>query len=313
MIGSAPDLLRFFETIRGGGRPVLSEESAAQMMRNQNANLSGQCAGPGSRLGIRLWRLGARRSCCRWLASVPGHLAVGRRLRPLLVRRSGAQTHGRCADQHRARGLGWPVSHRASGCHLPRALGTAPVGRHGASWHCPGDAFRVDPRRRVVYKGGAMTASTNVPTTMTADEMVALSKRHTIFEWSAQGAVDPIPVARAKGVYFWTPEGKRFLDFNSQLMCVNIGHGDERVIRAIQEQAATLAYANPFMATEAAGAPRAPSSPRSRRATSTASSSPTAAPRRTRTRSRWRAGSPAATRSWRATARTTAAPAARSR
>jgi taurine--2-oxoglutarate transaminase len=51
-------------------------------------------------------------------------------------------------------------------------------------------------------------------------------------------------------VYFWTPEGKRFLDFNSQLMCVNIGHGDERVVRAIQEQAAHLAYANPFMATE---------------------------------------------------------------
>src|SRR4029078_12589085 len=75
-------------------------------------------------------------------------------------------------------------------------------------------------------------------------------KRHTIYEWSAQGAVDPIPVARAKGVYFWTPDGKRFLDFNSQLMCVNIGHGDERVIRAIQEQVATLAYANPFMATE---------------------------------------------------------------
>ena len=65
------------------------------------------------------------------------------------------------------------------------------------------------------------------------------------------GRRDPIPVARAKGIYFWTPEGKRFLDFNSQLMCVNIGHGDERVIRAIQEQAATLAYANPFMATEA--------------------------------------------------------------
>ena len=96
-----------------------------------------------------------------------------------------------------------------------------------------------------------MTVSTNLPTTMTAEEMVALSKRHTIYEWSAQGAVDPIPVARAKGVYFWTPDGKRFLDFNSQLMCVNIGHGDERVIRAIQEQAATLAYANPFMATEA--------------------------------------------------------------
>jgi taurine--2-oxoglutarate transaminase len=85
---------------------------------------------------------------------------------------------------------------------------------------------------------------------MTGDEMIALCKKHTLFEWSAQGAVDPIPVARAKGVYFWTPEGKRYLDFNSQLMCVNIGHGDERVIRAIQDQAAVLPYANPFMATE---------------------------------------------------------------
>src|SRR5258706_1041494 len=85
---------------------------------------------------------------------------------------------------------------------------------------------------------------------MTGEEMVELCRRHTLFEWSAQAAVDPIPVARSKGIYFWTPEGKRFIDFNSQLMCVNIGHGDERVIRAIQEQAEVLAYANPFMATE---------------------------------------------------------------
>jgi taurine--2-oxoglutarate transaminase len=87
--------------------------------------------------------------------------------------------------------------------------------------------------------------------TMTGLQIVELCRRHTMFEWSAQSAVDPIPVARAKGIYFWTPEGKRFIDFNSQLMCVNIGHGDERVIRAIAEQASTLAYANPFMATEA--------------------------------------------------------------
>jgi taurine---2-oxoglutarate transaminase len=86
--------------------------------------------------------------------------------------------------------------------------------------------------------------------TMTGEEMIALSKKHTIFEWSAQSKVDPIPVARSKGIYFWTPEGKRYIDFNSQLMCVNIGHGDDRVVRAIQEQAAVLAYANPFMATE---------------------------------------------------------------
>jgi taurine--2-oxoglutarate transaminase len=92
---------------------------------------------------------------------------------------------------------------------------------------------------------------TMTTTRMSGAEMVDLCRKHTFFEWSAQGAVDPIPMARAKGVHFWTPEGKRYIDFNSQLMCVNIGHGDERVIRAINEQAAVLPYANPFMATEA--------------------------------------------------------------
>src|SRR3954452_16891593 len=92
--------------------------------------------------------------------------------------------------------------------------------------------------------------STALEASMTGQEIVELTKKHTLFEWSAQSKVDPIPVAKAKGIYFWTPEGKRFIDFNSQLMSVNIGHGDERVIHAIAEQAQTLAYANPFMATE---------------------------------------------------------------
>jgi taurine--2-oxoglutarate transaminase len=94
----------------------------------------------------------------------------------------------------------------------------------------------------------AWAEDTSAP--LTSEEIVQLTKKHTLFEWSAQGAVDPIPVARARGVYFWTPDGKRYLDFNSQLMCVNIGHGDPRVLKAIQDQAAVLAYANPSMATE---------------------------------------------------------------
>ena len=85
---------------------------------------------------------------------------------------------------------------------------------------------------------------------LSGQEIVDLCKRHTIYEWSVQSAIDPIPMARAKGVHFWTPEGKRYLDFNSQLMCTNIGHGHPKVIEAIQKQAAELAYANPFMATE---------------------------------------------------------------
>jgi taurine---2-oxoglutarate transaminase len=97
-----------------------------------------------------------------------------------------------------------------------------------------------------------MNPNTVAPTEskVTDAELVARTKAHTLFEWSAQSKVDPIPVAGAKGCWFWTPDGKRYLDFNSQLMCMNIGHGDGRVIKAIQDQAATLAYANPFMATE---------------------------------------------------------------
>jgi taurine--2-oxoglutarate transaminase len=85
---------------------------------------------------------------------------------------------------------------------------------------------------------------------MTGDDIVRLCKRHTIYEWSVQSKIDPIPVARAEGVYFWTPEDKRFIDFNSQLMCCNVGHSHPKVVKVIQDQAASLAYANPFMATE---------------------------------------------------------------
>jgi len=95
-----------------------------------------------------------------------------------------------------------------------------------------------------------MSPTTSQPS-MSGEEIVRLCRRHTIYEWSAQSKADPIPVARAEGVYFWTPEGKRFLDFNSQLMCTNIGHSHPKVVRAIQDQVATLAYANPFLATEA--------------------------------------------------------------
>src|SRR5438270_8159833 len=94
------------------------------------------------------------------------------------------------------------------------------------------------------------TLTTPASTKMTGQEIVDLCRKHTLYEWSAQSKVDPIPVSHAKGIYFYTPEGKRYIDFNSQLMSVNIGHGDERVIAAIKEQAEILAYANPFMATE---------------------------------------------------------------
>jgi taurine--2-oxoglutarate transaminase len=85
---------------------------------------------------------------------------------------------------------------------------------------------------------------------MTSEEIVALNRAHTFFSWSVQGAIDPIAIDHAEGVWLYTPEGRRILDFNSQLMSVNIGHGDRRVIDAITEQATKLQYVQPAFATE---------------------------------------------------------------
>jgi taurine--2-oxoglutarate transaminase len=80
-------------------------------------------------------------------------------------------------------------------------------------------------------------------------EILPLSLKHSFWTWSAQARVDPIAVKRAKGVYFWDLDGKRYLDFNSMVMNANIGHGDRRVTDAIAAQAAELAFAGPPMAT----------------------------------------------------------------
>jgi taurine--2-oxoglutarate transaminase len=85
---------------------------------------------------------------------------------------------------------------------------------------------------------------------LSAEEITELSVRHTLFDWSAQAGLKPFPVASAKGVHFQTTDGRRFIDFNSQLMCVNAGYGDRRIIEAIKRQAEQLPYIGPFMATD---------------------------------------------------------------
>lgn len=88
---------------------------------------------------------------------------------------------------------------------------------------------------------------------LTADEILRLNREYTFFSWSAQAKVNPIVIDRAEGIYFWDPDGKRYIDFNSQLMSVNIGHGDKRVADAISAQAHQLAFAAPQFATEVRG------------------------------------------------------------
>ncbi len=78
----------------------------------------------------------------------------------------------------------------------------------------------------------------------------ALARPHVLLVVRPGIALDPIAVDHAEGVYLYTPEGQRILDFNSQLMSVNIGHGDRRVIDAITAQATRLQYVQPAFVTE---------------------------------------------------------------
>src|SRR5690348_18328821 len=113
-----------------------------------------------------------------------------------------------------------------------------------------GPAATPAPDRRTT---GSRPMAVESASTMSSADIVELSRAHTFFSWSAQGAIDPIAIDRAEGVYLYTPEGKRILDFNSQLMSVNIGHGDRRVIDAIAAQATKLQYVQPAFPTEIRG------------------------------------------------------------
>jgi len=93
----------------------------------------------------------------------------------------------------------------------------------------------------------------NEKQSLTSQEIVGLNREYTFFSWSVQSAVNPIPMTRAEGVYFWDADGKRYIDFSSQLMNVNIGHQHPKVVRAIQDQAAQLCYAHPGLASEPRG------------------------------------------------------------
>jgi len=86
---------------------------------------------------------------------------------------------------------------------------------------------------------------------LSAKETVDLCREYTFFSWSVQSQVNPIPVTSAEGVYFWDADGKRYLDFSSQLMNTNIGHQHPKVVKAIQDQAAELCFVYPGNATEA--------------------------------------------------------------
>ena len=90
-------------------------------------------------------------------------------------------------------------------------------------------------------------------TTDLTSQIIQENKDYTFFSWTAQNPVKPIPIQSAEGVYLHTTDGRKILDFSSQLMNVNIGHGRREVIEAINAQSSDLTYVAPGFATEARG------------------------------------------------------------
>lgn len=89
---------------------------------------------------------------------------------------------------------------------------------------------------------------------MTENEQILHNNlNHTIFSWSKQGGLNPMNIERAEGVYLYDRDGKRYIDFSSQLMSVNIGHGNPKVREAVAKQMDEVAYVFPGAATKVRG------------------------------------------------------------
>jgi taurine--2-oxoglutarate transaminase len=78
----------------------------------------------------------------------------------------------------------------------------------------------------------------------------ANDRQHVFHSWSAQGAITPLPIARAQGSRFWDYDGKDYLDFSSGLVHANIGYGHPKLVAAVQEQAGRMATIAPGYAVD---------------------------------------------------------------
>src|SRR6195256_881704 len=92
-----------------------------------------------------------------------------------------------------------------------------------------------------------------LPSKTETAEIIQTNQDYTLFSWSKQKGTNPIAVKYGEGVYLYDYDGKRYIDFSSGLMNVNIGHGDQRVTQAVMEQMQQVSYVTPSCVTKARG------------------------------------------------------------
>src|SRR6266496_3508571 len=85
------------------------------------------------------------------------------------------------------------------------------------------------------------------------EEIIQDNLDYTLFSWSKQKGISPIAVKYGEGVYLYDYDGKRYIDFSSGLMNVNIGHGNQRVTDAVMKQMQQVSYVTPGCITKVRG------------------------------------------------------------
>lgn len=90
----------------------------------------------------------------------------------------------------------------------------------------------------------------DAPAEPAAGRVRELDRAHVFYSWSAQARIAPLPIVGARGCWIWDDQGRRYLDFSSQLVYTNLGHQHPKVVAAIQEQAGRLCTVAPHHASE---------------------------------------------------------------
>ena len=85
---------------------------------------------------------------------------------------------------------------------------------------------------------------------MTGEEIKNTQKKYNLQSWSKQRNINPTPVAKAEGIYFWDYDGNRYTDMSSQLVNLNIGFANKEVNEAIKEQVDNYCFVGPSYGSE---------------------------------------------------------------
>lgn len=75
--------------------------------------------------------------------------------------------------------------------------------------------------------------------------VVEMGKKYNLYSWSAQGKINPMNIVKTEGIHFWDEDGKKYYDMSAQLVNMNLGHGNKKLIQAIKDQAEKMAFLAP--------------------------------------------------------------------